>query len=82
MAIVVIVKINNGMMPEEREDKRHSQLDEPTNVLKTKANLLRDLQKSGVSMSGLKGKRVSDMQDLFTLNNVATVKRVIKGIFK
>ena len=64
------------MTPEEREPKRHSQLDEPTNTTKTKADLLRDLQTAGISMTGLKGKRVYYLQDLAPLMNVATVKCV------
>ena len=57
MSIVVIVKINNRMTPEERKDNTHSHLDETTNAVNKNANLVRDLQKAGVGMSGLKGKR-------------------------
>ena len=53
-------------------------MDEPTNVVKTRANLLIDLQMASVSMSILKGERVFDMQDPATLKNVATAKRVRK----
>ena len=55
---------------------------EPTNVMKTKAVLIRDFQNYGVSMSGLKGKRVGDLQDLATLNNVENVNLVQKDIVK
>ena len=53
-------------------------MDESTNVVKKKAILLRDLQKSGVSISSLKGKRARNMKDLAMLKNVATLKRVQK----
>ena len=76
---------NNGpfwMTPEEREFKRHSQFDEPTNAAKAKADLLRDLQKAGISMTALKGKMVGVLQDLATIMNVATGKNIRKEIFK
>ena len=68
--------------PEERESKRHSHLDEPTNVANKKANLQRDLQKSDESMTNLKVKKVGDLQDLDTLMNVVTVKRLRKERLK
>ena len=82
----MVLKDNNDgpfwMTPEERESKRHSQFDEPTNASKTNFDLLRDLQKSGISMTGLKGNRVGYMQDLATIINFATVKRVKKDRVK
>ena len=76
---------NNGpfwMTPEEREFKRHSQFDEPTNAAKAKADLLRDLQKAGISMNGFKGKRVGDLQDLATMIDFVTVNCVLKDRVK
>ena len=67
-----------SMTPEEKGAKRHSQLDEPTYVAKTKANLLRDVQNPGVSMTRLKVNRFDNLQDLATLKNVETVKCVRK----
>ena len=64
------------MTLEERGTKRHSQLEKLTNVENTKSYLLRDLQKSSVIITGLKGNMVKDIQDLYTLNNVVTVKCV------
>ena len=66
------------MTLEEREAKSRSQLNEPTNIAKTKANLIKDLQKAGVSMTALNGKRVWDLQDLATLNNVADINHLRK----
>ena len=70
------------MTLEEMEAKRHSQLDKPTNVATTKDNLLRYHKKADVSMNGLKGKRVGNIQDLVMLKYVATVKRVRKESVK
>ena len=70
------------MTLDEMEAKRHSQLDEPSNVATTKDNLLRDHKKADISMNRLKGKRVSNIQDLVTLKYVATVNRVRKESVK
>ena len=70
------------MTPEEREAKRHIQFDEPTNYAKTKVDLLRDLQKAGISMNGFKGKRVGDLQDLATMIDFVTVNCVLKDRVK
>ena len=70
------------MTPEEREAKRHIQFDEPTNYAKTKVDLIRDLQKAGISMTGLKGKRVGDLQDLATMIDFVTVNCVLKDRVK
>ena len=53
-------------------------MDEPTNDVNKKSNFLREPQKYGVRMSGSKGNRFGDLQDLATLNNVATIKLVQK----
>ena len=66
------------MTPEEREAKGNIQLDEPTNVVNKEANLIRDPQKDDISMNGLKGNRVGNLQDLATLKNLVTVKHVQK----
>ena len=57
-------------------------MDETKNAVKTNSNLLRDIQKYRVIMSGLKGNRVNNLQDLTMLNKIANLNCVQKDIVK
>ena len=66
------------MTPQEREDTKISVYDEPHDKAKTKGELLEKIRFSGEDMSGLKSKKVSELQEIARGKGIAVTKRVRK----